>query len=198
MPATTTRPTSNRPLPPHAGGKAKPDLRSAILRLAITCTIAGAIVAVAMGPVWRHILSAAASAGDLRLRFEPGLLIERGFAVQVHVGAALTALAIGGFMLVRPKGGGLHRTLGWTWVVAMATTAASSLWLRDLNHGAFSFIHLLSGWVLVALPMAVAAIRRRNVRLHQRMMLGLYMGGLVFTGLLTFIPGRLMWSVFFG
>jgi uncharacterized membrane protein len=30
------------------------------------------------------------------------------------------------------------------------------------------------------------------------MMLGLYLGGLVFTGLLTFIPGRMMWQVFFG
>lgn len=195
MTATTTRQTSAGPDP--AAGQA-PDRRGALLRLAITCAIAAVIVGVAMGPVWRNVLAAAVADGDIRPRFEIGLLLERGLAVQVHVGAALTALLIGGVMLLRPKGGGLHRTLGWTWVVAMATTAASSLWLRDLNHGAFSFIHLLSGWVLVALPMAIAAIRRRNVRLHQRMMLGLYMGGLVFTGLLTFIPGRLMWSVFFG
>jgi uncharacterized membrane protein len=29
-------------------------------------------------------------------------------------------------------------------------------------------------------------------------MLGLYLGGLVFAGLLTFIPGRLMWQMFLG
>lgn len=184
MTTTTTHPT--------------PERRGTLLRLLVTCGIAAAVVGVAMGPVWRSVLAAASTAGDLHLQFDIGLLARRGLAVQIHVGAALTALAIGGFMLARPKGGGLHRTLGWTWVVAMATTAGSSLFLRDLNHGAFSFIHLLSGWVLVALPMAIAAIRRGNVRLHRRMMLGLYMGGLVFTGLLTFIPGRLMWSVFFG
>ncbi len=198
MTVTTTRPQQDRRSPTTGAPDARaPDGRGALLRLLVTCTIAAGVVGVAMGPVWRSVL-AAASAGDVRLHFNGGLLLERGLAVQVHVGAAVTALLIGGFMLLRPKGGGLHRTLGWSWVVAMATTAASSLWLRDLNHGAFSFIHLLSGWVLVALPMAVVAIRRRNVRLHQRMMLGLYMGGLVFTGLLTFIPGRLMWSVFFG
>jgi uncharacterized membrane protein len=161
------------------------------------CGIAAAIVAVAMRPIW-EIVFAAATASDLRLHFDAALFARQGLALKIHVVGAVTALLIGGFILVRPKGGGLHRTLGWIWVVAMATTAASSFFLRGLNHDAFSFIHLLSGWVLVALPMALAATRKRNVTQHKRTMLGLYLGGLVFAGLLTFIPGRLMWQMFLG
>lgn len=34
--------------------------------------------------------------------------------------------------------------------------------------------------------------------MHRRMMTGLFIGGLVIAGALTFLPGRLMWQVFFG
>lgn len=118
--------------------------------------------------------------------------------VQVHLTAALTALAIGVVLMMRVKGTGLHKALGWTWVVAMGTTAVSSLFIRDMNHGSFSFIHLLSGWTIVALPGAVYAIRRGKVAAHRRAMTAMFVGGLLLAGLFTFIPGRLMWSVFLG
>jgi len=117
--------------------------------------------------------------------------------IQLHIAGAVVALAIGTALLIGVKGTRLHKALGWTWVVAMALTAVSSLFIRQINHGAFSYIHLLSGWTLVALPMAVYAIKRRNLRLHRRMMTGLFVGGLIIAGLLTFLPGRLMWGVFF-
>ena len=80
----------------------------------------------------------------------------------------------------------------------MLTTAVSSLFIRVLNHGAFSLIHLLSGWVIIATPMAVWAARRHKVDFHRKMMAGLFTGGLVVAGALTFLPGRMMWNVFFG
>jgi uncharacterized membrane protein len=55
----------------------------------------------------------------------------------------------------------------------------------------------LSGWTIIALPMAVFAIRRRNVMMHRRMMTGLFVGGLLIAGALAFIPGRLMFETFF-
>lgn len=177
--------------------RAASDWRGMTIRIVLTCAIAFGIMAIAMRPIWMQV-QAVAARGDVRLHFDAPLLASQPLAVKVHIASAVTALLIGGFMLARPKGGGLHKTLGWTWVAAMATTAASSFFLRGLNHGSFSFIHLLSGWVLVALPMAIAAIRRRNLQAHKRFMLGLYLGGLVFTGLLTFIPGRLMWTLFLG
>jgi uncharacterized membrane protein len=59
-------------------------------------------------------------------------------------------------------------------------------------------IHLLSGWVIVALPMAIYAIRRGNVRAHRRHMAAIFVAGLVVAGAFTFIPGRFMFQFFFG
>jgi uncharacterized membrane protein len=116
--------------------------------------------------------------------------------IQLHIVGALTALAIGTVLLIGIKGTQVHKILGWVWVVAMALTAVSSLFIRQANHGAVSYIHLLSGWTIVALPMAIYAIKRRKLAMHRRMMTGLFVGGLIIAGLLTFLPGRLMWSVF--
>ncbi len=119
-------------------------------------------------------------------------------AVQIHLTAVTIALVIGVMLLVGVKGAARHHLMGWTWVLAMATAAVSSLFIRVVNHGQFSLIHLVSGWVILALPIAVAAARRRKVYLHARVMTGLFMGGLILAGLMAFTPGRLMWRLFLG
>lgn len=126
------------------------------------------------------------------------LLAAAPLAIQIHVAAALTALVIGTVLLLGVKGNTVHRTLGWTWVVAMGTTAISSFFIHQINPGGFSFIHLLSGWTVIGLPMAVYAARRHRVQMHRRAMTGMFVGGLIVAGLLTFLPGRMMWQVFFG
>ena len=129
------------------------------------------------------------------------LLLTSPPAIQVHVAAALTALAIGIVLLMGVKGNRLHRTLGWIWVLAMATTAVSSFFIHRLNPGGpggFSLIHLLSGWTVIALPMAVHAARRHRIADHRRAMTGMFVGGLIVAGAFTFLPGRLMWAIFFG
>lgn len=119
-------------------------------------------------------------------------------AVQAHVLAVIAALAVGVVLMTGVKGNRLHRALGWTWVVAMATAAVSSLFIRQINPGGFSFLHLFAGWTLVALPVAVVAARMHKVRLHSRTMTGLFVGGLLVAGVTAFLPGRLMWRIFFG
>ncbi|MFN7108620.1 MAG: DUF2306 domain-containing protein [Brevundimonas sp.] len=129
------------------------------------------------------------------------LLLTSPPAIQIHVAAALTALAIGIVLLIGVKGNRLHRVLGWTWVLAMATTAVSSFFIHRLNPGGpggFSLIHLLSGWTVIALPMAVHAARRHRIADHRRAMTGMFVGGLIVAGAFTFLPGRLMWAIFFG
>jgi uncharacterized membrane protein len=118
--------------------------------------------------------------------------------LKIHVLAALLALAIGCVIWLRPKGRGLHKFLGWTWVLAMAVTAVSSLFITGLNGDFYSFIHLLSGWTLIALPMAVFAIRRKNVAAHRAGMRNLFVGGLIVAGAFTFIPGRFMFDFLLG
>lgn len=124
------------------------------------------------------------------------LILAAGPMIQLHILAAVTAFAIGTVLLIGVKGTRLHKTLGWAWVIAMATTAISSLFIHTINRGGFSIIHLLSGWTLIALPMAIVAIRRRKVAAHRRAMTGMFVGGLLVAGAFTFFPGRLLWAVF--
>ena len=103
-------------------------------------------------------------------------------------------------LLAGIKGTRLHRALGWIWVLAMGTTAVSSFFIHTINPdgpAGLSFIHLISGWTVVSLPMAVHAARRHRVQAHRRAMTGMFVGGLIVAGALTFLPGRLMWAIFF-
>jgi uncharacterized membrane protein len=151
------------------------------------------LVAVAVGVVLAlAVASTVAHAPDW------GLLARQPLVIQLHIAAALTALLLGTVQLVGIKGTGPHRLIGWSWVVAMVTVAVSSLFIRQINPGSFSLIHLLSGWTLIALPMALFAIRKGRVRSHASGMTWTFVGGLIVAGAFTFLPGRLMWEVFFG
>ena len=125
------------------------------------------------------------------------LFLDLPTQVKVHLAGALSALVIGTVIWLLPKGRGPHKALGWAWVVAMAATAISSLFITGLNGNFYSFIHFLSGWTLIALPMAIFAIRNRNITMHRRNMTGIFVGGLIVAGALSFIPGRFMFEFFF-
>jgi uncharacterized membrane protein len=118
--------------------------------------------------------------------------------VKIHLFAALAAIGLGAVMMLSPKGRLFHRTMGWTWVSLMALVAGSSLFITGLNGDKWSFIHLLSGWTLIVLPLAVFAARRHEVKRHRRTMMGLFYGGLLVAGVLAFIPGRLLWNMMLG
>ena len=126
------------------------------------------------------------------------LLARQGWVIQLHLLAAVSALLVAILMLARAKGSRMHRVVGWAWVALMMTTALSSFFIRELNPGKLSSIHILSGWTALATPIAVWAARTHRVRLHQRFMTGIVIGGLFIAGALSFIPGRLMWRVFLG
>jgi uncharacterized membrane protein len=151
-------------------------------------------VAIAVSPGGAGVMGGA----GWRLKAPAFALIAAASPVlQLHLFSALTALAVGAVIMLRPKGVGLHKALGWAWVLAMASTAGSSFLLNGLNGDRLSFVHLLSGWTIVSLPIGLLAIRQRNVARHRQFMTGLFTGGLLIAGALTFLPGRLMWRVFF-
>lgn len=127
-----------------------------------------------------------------------GLLAQQAPVLQVHIAAATVALVIGVVLLAGIKGNTLHRTLGWTWAVAMATVAISSIFIRNINPGSFSWIHLFTGWTIIILPMGLYAARTHNIAAHRGRMTGLFVGALLVAGMFTFFPGRLMWQVFLG
>lgn len=121
--------------------------------------------------------------------------------LAVHVAGALTTVVIGAVLLWGRKGSVNHRVLGWTWVVAMAATALSSVGLGGggIPHVAgFSPIHLLTLLVLVSLPRAVLHARAHRVTAHRQTMVSLYIGGCVVAGLFTLLPARLLGGALFG
>lgn len=133
----------------------------------------------------------------VRFRINVTPLMEASFMVQLHVLGAVTAFVIGVILLRGVKGSGLHRKLGYTWVAAMALTAVSSFFITGLNGNHFSYIHGISAWTVIALPMGIAAARRRDIRKHSKDMTNMFVGGLLVAGLFTFLPGRMLWSIFF-
>jgi uncharacterized membrane protein len=168
-----------------------------VVHLVLTMAIALGIVGAAVGP--RRVALGLTHLPPMRLHAPQfGLVAQAPLAVQLHLFAVLLAFAIGVALLLGVKGRTTHRTLGWVWVVAMMTGAVSSLFIRIINHGSLSYIHLLAGWTIVALPMAVFAARTHRVKAHARFMTGLFTGGLILAGLLAFLPGRLMWEVWLG
>lgn len=135
---------------------------------------------------------------SLRFRIDITPLITSGLALKVHVISAVSTFVIGAVLLSGlPKGTKIHKRLGWTWSAFMASTALSSFFLVGLNGGHFSWIHGLSAWTIIVLPFALVAARRHNVKSHAKHMRGMFLGGMMIAGLFSFLPGRLMWQIFF-
>jgi uncharacterized membrane protein len=154
------------------------------------------LIALAMGPVASDVLRLATQA---RLK-APNMNVWNDLspAIQVHVITAVIALLLGAALMIIRKGRTFHRTAGWVWVSLVSVTAGSSLFITSLNHGKWSLLHLLTGWTLIALPLAVIAARRHSVVRHRRTMMGLFYGGFAINLFIAFIPGRSMWVMFFG
>jgi uncharacterized membrane protein len=126
-------------------------------------------------------------------------LLEAPPVIQVHALCAFLALLLGAVQLFRKKGDPVHRAIGFSWVGLMAVVALSSFFIWTIRlWWLFSPIHLISIFVLVMLWLGVQRARRGDIARHRKTMEATYFLGLVVTGLLTFIPGRIMYRVAFG
>jgi uncharacterized membrane protein len=126
-------------------------------------------------------------------------LLDAAPAIPLHAFSAMAAFALGIVQFTAPKGTLPHRTLGWVWVLLMASVAASSFWIHQLRLvGPWSPIHLLSIFTLTMLPLAVWRAHTHRVADHRRIMILLFTGALVVAGLFTLLPGRIMHAVVFG
>lgn len=166
---------------------------SRLAGLVLVMAAATAAVAVLFGP---QILSVAASARphgpDL------ALFAAQPWVIQLHLLAAVGSVALGGVILSLRKGDARHRFMGWGWVVLMGATAGSSLFIVGINGDVWSLIHVMSGWVLLVLPVAIWAARTGRIVRHGRLMTGTFWGASIVAGSFAFLPGRLMWNLFFG
>jgi uncharacterized membrane protein len=126
------------------------------------------------------------------------LLTATSPVIWVHLAFGVLALLVGAILMAGRKGARLHRVLGWAWVVGVGIVAGTSLFIRTINPGHFSFIHILSGYMIIALPLAVAAARRHDVERHRRYMTGMFVGGFAVNVIFVLLPGRLIWNLFLG
>ncbi len=154
-------------------------------------------IALAIYLIVSTFILAAHPDAEPRLRFSLEPLLTTSAAIQIHVVGAIATFAIGLVLLSAPKGFRLHKTLGWTWVLSLAVTAISSFFITGLMGSSYSPIHALSAWTMIGLPFGIAAIRRRDLKKHRDTMTGMFVGGMAIAGLFSFLPGRLMWDIFF-
>jgi uncharacterized membrane protein len=126
-------------------------------------------------------------------------LLNAAPAIPLHAFAAMSAFVLGVVQFAAPKGTLPHRTVGWIWVLLMATVAVSSFWIHQIRLlGPWSPIHLLSIFTLLMLPLAVWRAHTHRVADHRLIMTLLFTGALVVAGLFTLLPGRTMHAVLLG
>jgi len=125
-------------------------------------------------------------------------ILEASLPIKVHLFTVVPAFIIGTWMIfLSTKGAPLHRAFGYTFWGLMSVTATASFFIRS-SSGGFSLIHLFIPLTAWSVASAYLNIRRGNVKGHRNAMIGLYVGGLLIAGALTFLPGRRMYQVFFG
>jgi len=125
-------------------------------------------------------------------------ILQAGAAVQIHLVSVSIAFVIGTWLMLRRKGTPPHRALGAIYIALMTASAISTFWIQGLARDAFSFLHLLSIFVLLALPCAWWMARRGRLAGHRYTMIGVYVGGIWVAGLLTLLPGRVLHRAMFG
>jgi uncharacterized membrane protein len=119
-----------------------------------------------------------------------------------HLLTVVPCIFLGGYLLAARKGGPAHRKLGGIYMILMILTALIALLIpagvgpQFLNH--FGYLHLLSIIVLWTVPTAFLAVKKGNIKAHQRKMVILYVSGIIIAGGFTLTPGRYLYELFFG
>ena len=128
-----------------------------------------------------------------------GVVAEAPLTVKIHMATVVPAFFIGTWLIFfSTKGARFHRMLGVVYLTLMTVTAIDALFVRVIDPGRLSLIHLFVPLTLFGVLTTVLALKRGNVAAHQRSMVGVYIGGLLIAGAFTFVPGRLMYRIFFG
>lgn len=118
-------------------------------------------------------------------------------AVQIHMLAAMGAFFLGAYVLMRRKGTKAHKMAGRVFGLLMLATATTAIFIREINDGSFSWIHIFVPITFIGMYQLVSSIRKGNVKAHRKHVLTMYFAALLIPGLIAFLPGRRMWMMFF-
>lgn len=112
--------------------------------------------------------------------------------ILLHLATIITALALTPVMLMRRRGDRLHRRLGTIWVAAMFATALISFGIKGSLPGGFSYIHILSIWTMIQVPMIWWNARQHRVERHRGAVRAMVLGALLIAGFFTFPFDRML------
>lgn len=126
------------------------------------------------------------------------ILLDAGPAVVIHTIVAFGALGLGIAMFLRKKGTASHKIIGRVFVLFMAITALSSLFITGLNGEHWSWIHLFVPLTFYAIWELFHYIRKGDIQKHEKAVKGLFFGALLIPGIIAMMPGRSLWYVIFG
>ena len=97
--------------------------------------------------------------------------------LAMHAFAASVALPLGAWQLFRPaKGDHQHRLIGRTWVGLMLYVSFTSFWIKELNPGEFSLIHILSVVTIITVSLGITAAWRGNIESPRGILIGSWIG----------------------
>ncbi len=125
--------------------------------------------------------------------YAPSAQSARKIAVVIHLVTVIPAIPLGLYVLLARKGTPGHKAMGRVWLALMAVTALSTLFIRQVNAGSLSLIHLFVPLTLVGIWQVIASARSGRLADHRRHVVSMYIGALLVAGFTSFIPGRLMW-----
>ena len=77
----------------------------------------------------------------------------------------------------------------------MSFVAVSSFWIREINGGDFSWIHLLTIWAIISMGIAIISIKKGYIRTHAGFVGGTMLGAII-AGIFSIMPGRFINSLF--
>lgn len=133
-------------------------------------------------------------------------LLASSWVILAHAFAAVAAFLLGLVQFTAPKGTLPHRTLGAIWVLLMTVVTVSSIFIRpSMTPGLplsqwFGFIHIFTALTAFGIVGGLIWIVRGGATLkrHKGPFIGIFIGGLIVAGVLSFLPGRIMHQVAFG
>jgi uncharacterized membrane protein len=133
-------------------------------------------------------------------------ILEAPFAIQLHFVTVVPAFFLGAWQLLGSrKGSTSHRLIGKVYLTLMSITAVAAFFIPSFSSfgiGAgpirLGLIHLFISLTIHGIWRTKKALREGDIAAHQASMRGVYIGGLIIAGLLTFLPERIMWRMFFG
>ena len=158
-------------------------------------------------PAVRTIIGAAAmilfalclyAFGRWTLGYAPATPWVRDVALATHLVTVVPAVPLGAYVILTRKGGARHKLLGQIWLSLMFVTAVSTIFIRNVNDGQFSWIHVFTLLTFIAVPQAILAARQGKIDAHKKHVRNFFIGALVIAGLTAFAPGRTMWQWAFG